>query len=177
MADGYVETRGIRLTFSELGPTHPAHTSEPAPVLVLVHGLSSNRHIWDLVAPDLARRYHVVALDQRGHGESDQPETGYDFASIVADLAAFLDALNLHQPVLLVGHSWGASVVLHFAVEHPDRTAGLVLLDGGTSSPGERLTWDETLQRLTRSTVCAGTICAGGCSRATACTRTRAWRR
>src|SRR4029450_13827058 len=57
--------------------------------------------------------------------------------------------LDLRAPVLLVGHSWGASVVLHFAVQHPDRCAGIVLLDGGTSSPGERFTWGEPLQRLT----------------------------
>jgi pimeloyl-ACP methyl ester carboxylesterase len=56
--------------------------------------------------------------------------------------------LDIRQPVLMVGHSWGASVVLHFAVAHPDRTAGLVLVDGGTGSPGERWDWDQTRARL-----------------------------
>jgi pimeloyl-ACP methyl ester carboxylesterase len=119
------------------------------PTLVLVHGLGSSCHIWDLVAPLLAPHYAVVALDQRGHGESQQPETGYDFPSIVADLAHFLDALGIRAPSVLVGHSWGASVVLHFGASHPDRAAGIVLLDGGTSSPGERWSWDQTLARLT----------------------------
>jgi len=85
-----------------------------------------------------ARSLRVLALDQRGHGESDQPDTGYDFLTIVADLLGFLDANGLTQPVILVGHSWGAPVVLHFAVEDTERTAGLALVDGGTGSPGER---------------------------------------
>jgi pimeloyl-ACP methyl ester carboxylesterase len=91
----------------------------------------------------------VVALDQRGHGESDQPESGYDFPSIVADLAGFVHAVGIDEPTVLVGHSWGASVVLHFGVAHPDRSAGIVLVDGGTASPGERWTWEETASRLT----------------------------
>ena len=94
------------------------------------------------------RGLRVVALDQRGHGQSDQPDSGYDFGSVVADLTAFLDAVGLPGRSVVVGHSWGASVVLHFAVTHPDRTAGLALVDGGTGSPGERWTWAEAEQRL-----------------------------
>ena len=77
------------------------------------------------------------------------PAAGYDFTSIVADLAGFLDGVGIDAPTVLVGHSWGASVVLHFGVAHPDRTAGIVLVDGGTASPGERWTWEETESRLT----------------------------
>jgi pimeloyl-ACP methyl ester carboxylesterase len=179
VVNGSVEVCGLHLAYSERGPdtahqagaehdpsaSHGADSrsgivdanwADPhggagtaAGVVMLVHGLGSSRHIWDLVAPLLAARYRVLALDQRGHGESDQPDTGYDFPSIVADLDAFLSALDVDQPAVLVGHSWGASVVLHFAVRHPDRTAGIVLVDGGTASPGERSTWEETLARLT----------------------------
>jgi pimeloyl-ACP methyl ester carboxylesterase len=140
---GNVEVRGVRLHYQEWGPAD-AQTG-----VVLVHGLGSSCHIWDLVAPRLAERsLRVLALDQRGHGESDQPDTGYDFASVVDDLAGFLDAVGLTRPSLLVGHSWGASVVLHFAVSHTDRTAALALVDGGTASPGERWSWEETETRL-----------------------------
>src|SRR2546428_120887 len=83
---GCAGVRGRRLGFDERGPADASGT------LVLVHGLGSSRHIWDLVAPELASKYRVLALDQRGHGESDEPDTGYDFPSIVADLAEFLDA-------------------------------------------------------------------------------------
>jgi pimeloyl-ACP methyl ester carboxylesterase len=148
--DDTVTTRGLRLHFREWGcdaeSAPNGHVRQP---IVLVHGLSSTAHIWDLVAPELAAEWRVVALDQRGHGESSQPDTGYDYASVVADLAAFLDAIGIQAPAILVGHSWGASVVLRFAVDHADRTAGVVLLDGGTGSPGETMTWDETLARLT----------------------------
>jgi pimeloyl-ACP methyl ester carboxylesterase len=138
-----VDVRGLRLAYSDFS------SAEAVGTIVLVHGLGSSRHIWDLVAPLLAQRCRVIALDQRGHGESDKPDDGYDFPSIVGDLLGFLDGVGATQPVVLVGHSWGASVVLHFAVAHPERIAGLVLVDGGTSSPGERTTWDETLARLT----------------------------
>jgi pimeloyl-ACP methyl ester carboxylesterase len=143
--DGAVDVSGLRLHYQEWRPAG----SEPVGTFVLVHGLGSSCHIWDLVAPGLAAQYRVLALDQRGHGESEQPETGYDFDSIVADLNGFLTAVDAESPLVLVGHSWGASVVLHFAVEHPERCNGLVMVDGGTGSPGERWTWDETLARLT----------------------------
>jgi len=143
VTDGFITVDGLRLHYQRWG------AADAPPNVVLVHGLGSTSHIWDLVAPQLAEQFAVVALDQRGHGESDQPDTGYDFATIVADLAGFLDALDVRRPALVVGHSWGASVVLHFGVTHPDLTAGVVLLDGGTSSPGERWDWDQTLARLT----------------------------
>src|SRR5438874_7675557 len=145
MTDGFVDGSGIRLHYQEWGSRRSART------VILVHGVGSSSHIWDLMGPLLAdsSSVRVVALDQRGHGKSDQPESGYDFASIVADLAGFLHGVGIDEPTLLVGHSWGAAVVLHFAVACPDRTAGIVLVDGGTASPGERWTWAETESRLT----------------------------
>lgn len=118
--------------------------------LVLLHGLASTSHIWDLVAPRLTDGFRVVALDQRGHGETDKPDTGYDFATIVSDLAAFLEALGLDHPIL-VGHSWGGNVVVEYAATHPDGPAGLVLVDGGfvdiSAAPG--MTWEVARERLT----------------------------
>ena len=100
------------------------------PPIVLVHGLASNSRIWDDVAPRLAERHHVVALDQRGHGLSDRPTDGYTFEQVVSDLVGVIDSLNLDRPTL-VGHSWGGNVVLQYAATHPDRLHGLVLVDGG----------------------------------------------
>jgi pimeloyl-ACP methyl ester carboxylesterase len=79
--------------------------------IALLHGLASQAHIWDLVAPKLAEQRRVVALDQRGHGLSDKPDDGYDFASVAADLGRFLDAEGFDRSVL-VGHSWGGNVAL-----------------------------------------------------------------
>ena len=80
--------------------------------LALLHGLASNARIWDGVAPRLVGAgLRVVALDLRGHGDSDQPGSGYDFGQVGRDLQAALAALGLDRPVL-VGHSWGANVAL-----------------------------------------------------------------
>jgi pimeloyl-ACP methyl ester carboxylesterase len=101
-----------------------------APV-VLLHGLASNARIWDGVAQRLAGAgLRVAALDLRGHGESEQPAAGYDFATVCRDLEAALAALGAGRPVL-VGHSWGANVALQYAAERAGAVAGLVLVDGG----------------------------------------------
>src|SRR5579859_5880736 len=100
----WVNVGDLRLHYEAWGP------AEPSAGMVLVHGLGSTCHIWDFTAPLLAQHgLRVIALDQRGHGESDQPDTGYDFGSVVADLVGLLDAVGLSEPSVLVGHSWGAS--------------------------------------------------------------------
>lgn len=98
---------------------------------VLVHGLSSNCRTWEGVAEHLAAvGHHVVTLDQRGHGLSDKPDEGYDFATITADLAQLLDTLQLERPVL-AGQSWGGNVMLEFGARYPGRACGLAFIDGG----------------------------------------------
>ncbi len=110
--------------------------------IVLLHGLASTSRIWDMVAPMLAANYAVVALDQRGHGESAKPDTGYDFASVSADLHAFIQHTGLERPVV-IGHSWGGDVSLEYAVERPDACRGLGFVDGGSieisTRPGNTL--------------------------------------
>ena len=105
------------------------------PPVVLLHGLASQRRFWNLVAPHLAG-LPVLAVDQRGHGDSDRPADGYEPASCAGDLAPALDALGWSRAVL-VGHSWGATVAATFAAEHPERTLALVMIDGGFTSPGD----------------------------------------
>jgi pimeloyl-ACP methyl ester carboxylesterase len=111
--------------------------------LVCLHGLASQAHIWDLVAPRLSDAFHVVAVDQRGHGLSDKPGSGYDFATITSDLDAILTAQKIDRAVL-AGHSWGGNVALQYAVDHPDRVRGLVLIDGGFLQVGDRIDWPAT---------------------------------
>jgi pimeloyl-ACP methyl ester carboxylesterase len=132
---------GLRLAYRDWGGA-----GQP---IVLVHGLASSYSIWDLVAPILAERFRVVALDQRGHGRSDRPDESFDFGTYVADLREFLQELKL-GPAVLVGHSWGGNVVVQFGVDEPDLTTGLVLVDGGfleiSSQPG--WTWERVEQDL-----------------------------
>src|SRR5919201_4654241 len=103
--------------------------------VVLLHGLSSNARIWDRVAPRLAAAgLRPVAFDQRGHGESEQPDSGYDFTTVTSDLGHALGALGIRRP-LLAGHSWGGNVALQYAAEHPGGVAGLASRSTATGSP------------------------------------------
>lgn len=99
---------------------------------LLLHGLSSNARTWDGVGEALAARGHkVVAVDQRGHGLSEKPEHGYDFATMVADAAALLEAMELDRPVV-AGQSWGGNVALELAARRPDLVRAAAGVDGGT---------------------------------------------
>jgi pimeloyl-ACP methyl ester carboxylesterase len=115
--------------------------------IVLLHGLASQAHIWDLVAPRLTDPFRVIAIDQRGHGLSDKPDSGYDFSTITSDLDAILKALQIDRGVL-AGHSWGGNVALQFAVDQPNRVGGLVLIDGGFLQVGDRMDWPATEKML-----------------------------
>jgi pimeloyl-ACP methyl ester carboxylesterase len=99
------------------------------PPLVMLHGLSGHARTWDHTAAALAGRYRVLALDQRGHGDSDWAPR-YGFGPMAADLLAFLDALQLSE-VTLMGLSMGGIVSFVFAAAHPERVRRLVILDIG----------------------------------------------
>ena len=101
--------------------------------VVLLHGLASQRRFWNLCVPHLAG-LPLLALDQRGHGDSDRPAAGYDLATVARDLGVAMDALGWSRAVL-VGHSWGGSVAATFAAEHAERTLALVAVDGGFMAP------------------------------------------
>jgi pimeloyl-ACP methyl ester carboxylesterase len=119
-----------------------------APGVLLVHGLASSSHIWDLVAPRLSRTgTRAVAYDQRGHGRSGKPSSGYGFGRTAADAAAVIAATRLGRPNA-VGHSWGANVVLELAVRFPRRVAGIVLVDGGFLGLRDRFDWPTARQAL-----------------------------
>ncbi len=99
--------------------------------LLLLHGFGNEAHIWDDFAPEVAPHYRTVALDHRGHGESDwDPKGRYGHDALVADVEAATRALGIER-LVLIGHSLGGRVATLFAARHPDRMAGLVLVDIG----------------------------------------------
>ncbi|HLV44516.1 MAG TPA: alpha/beta hydrolase [Aggregatilineales bacterium] len=114
--------------------------------VVLLHGLASTSHSWDLVAPLLVEHARVIALDLRGHGLSDKPDEGYDFETLSADVFEIASQLMADRPVV-VGHGWGANVGLWMAAHASDELGGLVMVDGGVIDL-EGLTWDEAQARL-----------------------------
>jgi len=141
-ADRAVPGDGVRL--------HARDWSGSGQAVVLLHGLASNARIWDGVASRLAGAgLRVVALDQRGHGASEQPGSGYDFATLGRDLSAALADLGIERPVL-AGHSWGANVALQFAADRPGALADLALVDGALLGVAEWAgpTLDEARRRL-----------------------------
>ena len=138
--DEWADCGGLRMHIRDWG-------GSGRPV-VLLHGLASTCRIWDLTAPILARDFAVIAVDQRGHGESGKPDHGYDFASVGRDAAAMLRERGIHRPVL-VGHSWGADVALELAVAQPELLQGIVFVDGGAIDASARhATLDEALTQM-----------------------------
>lgn len=120
---------------------------------LLLHGLASNARIWERVAPALEQGgLAPVALDLRGHGLSDKPNDGFDWATISDDVCAVVCDLGMQSPIL-IGHSWGAGLALHLAASGlGDEAApsGIVLIDGGISQlddlPGA--TWERVSELL-----------------------------
>ncbi len=96
---------------------------------LLVHGFGNEAHIWDDFAPAIANAYQTLALDLRGHGDSQwDPEGRYDYENLQADLEAVVQNLGFER-LVLVGHSLGGRVCMRFAAAHPEKMAGLVIVD------------------------------------------------
>lgn len=117
-----VSSRGFALHYVEWGaPT--------APPVILLHGITGHARTWDTLAEALAPQWRVLALDQRGHGDSEPaPDGDYTPGAMADDLEAFADALGYRRFTLL-GLSMGGRVAMGFAGAHPDRVERLVIVD------------------------------------------------
>ncbi|MGF1505499.1 MAG: alpha/beta hydrolase [Chloroflexi bacterium] len=100
------------------------------PVIVLLHDLGASAHSWDLVGPLLAGRQRVFAVDMRGHGLSDKPESGYTIAQCTKDLLAVLNGLQTKKAIV-AGHGWGAALGLQAAAQAPKRVVALIHVGAG----------------------------------------------
>jgi len=98
--------------------------------ILCVHGLTANCRSFDAVAEGISPPHRVLAVDLRGRGLSDKPDSGYSLAHHSADLVAAAADLNLER-YFLMGHSLGAYVALAHAAAHPEQVEGIILLDGG----------------------------------------------
>lgn len=96
------------------------------PVLLL-HGVTDSWRSFEPMLPHLPPSLRAIAVSERGHGGSMRPSRGYRFVNFSADLRALLDALAIDR-ALIVGHSMSSYVALRFAIDHPERTVGLVLM-------------------------------------------------
>jgi pimeloyl-ACP methyl ester carboxylesterase len=111
----------LRIHFRDWG-------SADAPPLIIVHGLRDHSHSFDDLARALLDRFHVIALDLRGHGDSETTPY-YSFGHFVLDLHNLVRALRLEKPVIL-GHSLGGEVVAHYCGSFPDVAARVVIIEG-----------------------------------------------
>jgi pimeloyl-ACP methyl ester carboxylesterase len=111
---------GVRLHYVEQGDPN-------GPPIILLHGYSDSWVSYTRVLPLIDRKYRVYIPDQRGHGDSDRPASGYTFPDFAADVIAFMDAKGLKKATI-VGHSMGSFVAQHVATMAPERVEKLVLV-------------------------------------------------
>ncbi|MEM2904570.1 MAG: alpha/beta hydrolase [Candidatus Bathyarchaeia archaeon] len=118
--------------------------------LILLHGYADSWRSFGRVLSYLPTSIRAFALTQRGHGDASRPLTGYTPREFAMDLAAFMDALHLEAAVIAGGSSGGV-VARRFAIDHPQRTAGLILVGSPLTlrdKPGVREMWDSTISKL-----------------------------
>jgi pimeloyl-ACP methyl ester carboxylesterase len=111
-----IEVNGLSLHYVDYGAPHPGAT-----VVVMLHGLTSAWGAWRRVAEHLAPHYRVIALDQRGHGDSQwAPADRYRTSDYLSDFEQFVDALGLER-FILVGQSMGGHHTIAYTARHPER--------------------------------------------------------
>jgi esterase len=132
--DHYVSVGGLKLHVQDYG-------TAGKPQVLCVHGSAAHAHWFDFVASGLNDEYHVLAPDQRGHGDSEwdlsaHPEYNYD--RYAADLHELAEKLDLRD-FILVGHSMGGLVSTVYAATYPGRARGFIMVDSSLDLPAERV--------------------------------------
>ena len=128
--DKFVQANGMRLHYLDWG-------NRDKPKMLLLHGGAQSAHSWDFFALAMRDHFHIVALDQRGHGDSAWSEAGdYDTAFHVADVQACTDALGF-DTFILIGLSMGGRNAYSFAALYPAKVQRLVVVDVGPDVQAE----------------------------------------
>jgi esterase len=126
--DKFITINNLNLHYVEWG-------TPGQPSIVLLHGFQSNAHTWDTFSHAMANTYHVLALDQRGHGDTDwAPDGDYTPDAFIRDIVGFIDALNV-VPTMLVGHSMGGRHAAMVAADYPDKATKVVIVDTPAEMP------------------------------------------
>lgn len=96
--------------------------------ILLLHGLADQALVWKQLGEKLSDRYHIIAPDMRGHGESSKPDRGYTFTEVIEDLEILMEHLNWSKAHIL-GHSWTGKMAAIWAKQNPQRFNSLILVD------------------------------------------------
>ena len=134
----YLDINGLRLHYLDWGNYGNRQ-------MLLLHGFMGHAHVWDEFALQFKNHYHIIALDQRGHGESQwSQEAAYSMDAHFSDLARFTEMLDLDD-LVLIGHSMGGRNALFYAACIPEKVHRLILVDSRpANSPASR----DALQQL-----------------------------
>jgi long-chain acyl-CoA synthetase len=108
--------------------------------ILFVHGYAGCAETWEYQINHFAAQFRVVVPDMRGHGQSDAPFSRYTMDEMVADLHAIVEALNLPERFILIGHSFGGAVCVEYANAHPERLDKLVLIATAGEYPLPKIT-------------------------------------
>jgi esterase len=136
--DRYLTVNGLRLHYLEWG----FKNTQP---MILLHGFMGHAHVWDGFAAKFCSRYHVIAIDHRGHGESQwSMEGAYTLDDHFSDIALFIDTLQLENAIL-IGHSMGGRHALFYHVCIPHKVDRLILVD---TRPADELESSQALRQL-----------------------------
>ncbi|NES65900.1 MAG: alpha/beta hydrolase [Okeania sp. SIO2D1] len=115
----------IQLSYLEWQPEESQEKKQP---LLLLHGLADLALVWSSLGEYLADKYHIVAPDMRGHGESGKPENGYTFEKTITDLEALMEHLNWSSAHIL-GHSWTGKLACIWARKNSEIFKSMILVD------------------------------------------------
>ena len=141
---GYLE-RSVHV--GKLNLSYQEWGNSSAPPIIMLHGFGVSGHMFDEFADRMQDRYRLLALDQRGHGDSDWSEEGdYSRTAFVEDLEGFRKALGIER-FILIGHSMGGLNSVAYASAYPERVKALVLVDVGPESAKEGV---DNIMRFTR---------------------------
>ena len=118
---GYADSNGVKIHYATIGE---------GPLVVMIHGFPDFWYSWRHQMEGLSEHFQVVAVDQRGYNLSDKPEgvENYDMRFLVGDIAAVIGHLG-QQKATIVGHDWGGAVAWQFALNVPQMTENLVILN------------------------------------------------
>jgi len=117
---GTLMTNGIRMHYVTQGE---------GPLVLLLHGFPEFWYSWRFQIPVLAQQgYRVVAPDLRGYNETDKPESGYDIPTLLRDIAGLIDGLG-EERAIIIGHDWGGVLAWQFAIDYPQMTRRLIVLN------------------------------------------------
>lgn len=121
MDENLVESNGIRINVVTAGPPD-------GEAVLLIHGFPETSYEWRKTIPALEDRYRLIVPDTRGFGRSDKPPGPYDRQMLAADMVGVLDALDVERAAV-IGHDWGGIIGFKVAIDYPERTTKLALLD------------------------------------------------